>query len=121
MKVNEMTLQQCVDAVRIAHQLDSLLKKQIELGDILRQLSERIDDLTRWIPVEEQMPTESDIGLGGRFWVYINGLVTDACFAGGIIHVWDDESFNSGWSEYNKNDYRTAFTHWKRIDKPEVT
>jgi hypothetical protein len=85
-----------------------------ELANRLRELYER----HRWIPVEERLPTKEEIPDNASFWVYIHGIVTEACFEGGKILVWDEEEFNSGWSEYKKDDYRTAFTHWRRIDAP---
>ena len=117
MNINEMTLQQCIDAVRIAHQLDSLLKKPIELGDILRQLSERIDDLTRWIPVEEQMPTEADLNDKGYVSTYDAGYVDRATVRNGAVKVWDDG--DQSWDDFDSTNREMSFTHWRRIDKPD--
>ena len=92
--INEMTLTEVVETIRIAHQIDSLLDEPIPLGEILRQLSERVHDLTRWIPVSERMP---DIGQ----WVY----------------VWlSDDSADIAHESYIGQD--SDITHWRRIDTP---
>lgn len=107
--INEYTLNECLESLMdiTAFDLENAFNER---------LAQRIHYLTRWIPVSEWLPTEEDVGR--RFLVWLNGIQTDACIADGVIYVWDDEVSNSGWSEYKKDDYRTAFTHWKRIDKP---
>jgi len=79
----------------------------------------RIKELTRWISVSERMPTEKDFGIGKRFRVWIGSIDSTAIFTEGKLYVWDDEAYNSGWTEYDPNNHRVAFTHWQHITTPE--
>jgi hypothetical protein len=88
----------------------------IEISDRLHELN----DLTRWIPVSERMPTEEDFGIDKRFRVWIGSIDSTAIFTEGRLYVWDDEAYNSGWTEYDPNNHRVAFTHWQRITPPEA-
>lgn len=106
MNINEMSLQECIDTVRIAHQLDLLLEEPIELGDILRQLSERIHELTRWIPVGERLPNKEDADNHNS--VLIREIEVQS--PSRIYHYLGliDMIF--------RPDYFYKPTHWKRID-----
>jgi hypothetical protein len=55
--ISEMTLPECLD----------MLKTASVWGDLVH-ISNRIHDLTRWIPVEERMPTEDD-GYFIQWWI----------------------------------------------------
>lgn len=105
MNIEKYTLQQCIDTVRIAHQLDSLLEEPIELGDILRQLSERIDELTRWIPVDERLPNKDD---GDN-----NGYVITREVENGSPNRAYNEMVK--WDYVGKPDYFYTVLYWKRI------
>jgi hypothetical protein len=78
-----------------------------------------IHDQHRWIPVSERMPTEGDFGIDKRFRAWLGGIDSTAIFTDGKLYVWDDEAYNSGWTEYDPNNNRVAFTHWQRITPPE--
>ena len=109
MNINEMTREQVVETIRIAHQLDGLLDEPTPLGDILRQLSERVEALTRWIPIAERLPTKEDADKHG----YV------------IIREVENESPKRmyhalvKWSDVLRPNYFYTVTHWRRIDKPE--
>ena len=98
MSINEMTRDQVIETIRIAHQLEHLLDEPIPLPEILRQLSERVDDLTRWIPVEERLPEKGDA---------FSDYVLTIRFSDIQLHHWEDVTRKGG------------FTYWRRIDKPE--
>jgi hypothetical protein len=66
------------------------------------------------------MPTEEDFGIDKRFRVWLGGIDSTAIFTDGKLCVWDDEAYNSGWTEYDPNNHRVAFTHWQRITPPET-
>jgi hypothetical protein len=82
-----------------------------EISDRLRELHE----LTRWIPVEERMPTEEDLHSDGTFRIWLNGGDGLACIHHNKIYVWD----NDGFVDYDETNFRVAFTHWQRITPPE--
>ena len=58
-----------------------------------------LHDLTRWIPVEERLPTKGDADERGNvLWLF-----------------WGKHYESRYW--YLRRDY--GMTHWRRIDKPE--
>jgi hypothetical protein len=97
--INEYTLQECLDAMK---RIDADL---LEYG-YHEALSDRIEELTRWIPVAERMPTEADADRHG-------------CV---LIREVENESPNRvyraevRWSDVQKPNYFYTVTDWKRID-----
>jgi hypothetical protein len=108
MNIKEMTREQVIETIRIAHQLEHLLDEPIPLADILRQLSERVDELTRWIPVEERKPDNGETVLCRRVEGGMFGLKEIKPQVGTFRNGSFDCVF--GW---------TRVTHWRRIDRPE--
>jgi hypothetical protein len=94
-----MTREQVIETIRIAHQLEHLLDEPIPLADILRQLSERVDELTRWIPVEERLPTKED----GEYVIVAFGDIVNRYKVTHFVYA----------NELN------GYSHWQRINKPE--
>ena len=98
--INEMTLAECLEALRTVEKFDyDFYKTQLRNN----LLADRIHDLTRWIPVQERLPT-----------------FEDADKQDGCVDVWS--SFEG--VGFRKNlEYQlvkhTRCTHWRRIDKPE--
>jgi hypothetical protein len=71
-------------------------------NDELYSLLDRLDELTRWIPVSERMPTEED--------GYKSKYVTQRTVL--VMEKWGDISVVTiGLAKH--------FTHWKRITPPE--
>jgi hypothetical protein len=93
--INEYTLQDC---------LNSILKADMILHR--HELANRIRELTRWIPVEERLPTEEDADQHG----YI------------LIREVENESPKRvypalvKWKYIGKPNYFYTVTDWKRID-----
>jgi hypothetical protein len=103
--ISEYTLQECLEEVK---------RLEAEFGCDDAPLASRIHELTRWIPVEERMPTEEDVmNTNDDIHSYMNGLVLwlVAHESGRLDYVL------SKWymppSTYNK------LLAWRRIDKPE--
>ena len=71
--------------------------------DVAEELADRIHELTRWIPVEERLPTQADADEHGYVQWWDENEVALPC-----SHYWDFTG---------KPTYK--FTHWRRIDKPE--
>lgn len=101
--INEMTLPECLDWLRnlptLEYRSDAMFYSSQEIAD---QLADRIESLTRWIPVEERLPTEEHADKYG------------------LVLKWDSftESVDvDSWNDFGT--HRVHFTHWKRIDKPE--
>jgi hypothetical protein len=97
--INEMTLAECLDFIRF--ELKYFDHPNLDTVGI-EESAERIHDLTRWIPVEERMPTEEDGDEHG----YVQWWSEDEV-AIPVAHYWDF----TGVPKY-------MFTHWRRIDKP---
>lgn len=110
--IGQMNLAECISVVR------QLTPDELEL-DFQWRVGARIEKLTQWIPVEEQMPTEEDFGIDKRLRVWLGGIDSTAMFTEGTLYVWYDEAYNSGWAPYDPNNHRVAFTHWQRITPPE--
>jgi hypothetical protein len=95
--INEYTLQECLEEVKF------LEAEFWEYGCDDAPLASRIHELTRWIPVEERLPT-----------------FEDADKQDGCVDVWS--SFE-GVGFRKKLEYQlvkhTRCTHWQRINRPE--
>jgi hypothetical protein len=121
--INEYTLQECLELLihkgtLLGGEKATLIGKTppFHLIDAngVREIANRIHELTRWIPVEERMPTEEDVmNTNDDIHSYMNGLVLwlVAHESGRLDYVL------SKWymppSTYNK------LLAWRRIDKPE--
>jgi hypothetical protein len=105
--INEWTLTECVDALRI---------RTGELTDEeIASIAYRIHELTRWIPVEERLPTEEDGVIRCIDGQYAESEFT-AKFDKGFLKRWTIGGFdNMGWYKVDSWEY----THWRRIDTPE--
>jgi hypothetical protein len=71
----------------------------------LYSLLDQLDDLTRWIPVSERMPTEEDYSEAGQ------------------IHLWDAEFgicrvYHKDIAHDFLKRIPLEFTHWQRITPP---
>jgi hypothetical protein len=91
--INEMNLTECISGLRNETKGDVWNMGQREIIE----LTDRIHELTRWIPVEERLPTEGNDG----YWVL-------AITKRGVhkrLHPSRVRAF--------------YFTHWRRIDRPE--
>ena len=104
--INEMSLAELANKLCDLHEGDTV--GRIRIADRLDQ----IHDFTRWIPVEERLPTGADANERGLVCTYKDGR-TGLCFLGenGRPRVW-----HNGMHEYVCFD--NQFTHWRRIDKP---
>ena len=90
MNINEnMTLAECLEYIR--HELKHFDHPNLDTVGIEESL-DRIDELTRWIPVSERLPTEED---------------------GEVLFMYDGRDVLS-WRFADKDGY----THWKRLDSP---
>jgi hypothetical protein len=96
--IKDMNLTECIVALR-----DQTKGDVWGMGhrDII-ELTDRIEELTRWIPVSERMPTEED--------GYKSKYVTQRTVL--VMEKWGDISVVTiGLAKH--------FTHWKRITPPE--
>jgi hypothetical protein len=98
--INEMNLVECIDALCEKHFVDEHPIPVYKHHD--KRIAIRIHDLTRWIPVEERLPTKED-GYKSKYATQRTVLV---------MQKWGDISVAT--IELAKH-----FTHWRRIDKPE--
>jgi hypothetical protein len=114
--IKDMNLAECIDALRDSSEFYT--NPNYAYPSYVKTLADRIHDLTRWIPVSERMPTKEDFG-NEFFRVWVNGTDEKACFDRGKLLVWHVEAYDAGWCEYDKQDWKTSFTHWQRITPPE--
>ena len=96
--INEYTLQECLDAMK---RIDADL---LEYG-YHEALSDRIHSLTRWIPVEERLPTEEDADQHG--YVLIREVENESPKR--VYHALVK------WSDVLRPNYFYTITDWKRI------
>jgi hypothetical protein len=97
--IGQMNLAECISVVR------QLTPDELEL-DFQWRVGARIEKLTQWIPVEEQLPTEED-GDGN-----------------GYVEFWNTRFKMSRYYKYDFLPERyglgiIGITHWKRITPPE--
>ena len=94
----------CKNVSECLNALWEISESDVECGRHLL-LADRINDLTRWIPVSERMPTEEDGDERGNvLWWSLIGE------GGAVIWEWDTPP------EYHGKIVRT---HWQRITPPE--
>ena len=100
--IKDMNLRECIESLRDEYNYARGYYDSVD-GVKLCQLADRIHDLTRWIPVEERLPTESDAQENG------------------YVEFWDARHRLSYYYKYNfiPQHYEPYFTHWKRITPPE--
>jgi hypothetical protein len=90
-EISEYTLKECLEEVEMLHGGYGFRDPE--------KLADRIHKLTRWIPVEEQMPTQEDKDV-------LAWYATKYPFA---VLV--------NWYEFPMNN--RSVTHWQRITSPE--
>jgi hypothetical protein len=100
--INEMSINECLWV--ICNPMEA--STQYTSTEILKQLANRIHELTRWIPVSERLPTEADADQHG----YV--LVRDA------DNESSGETYHSmvQWDNVGKFPHFYTITDWKRID-----
>jgi hypothetical protein len=111
--INEYTLQECIERLSelpdgtVDDACDKVMLPHLPwIFDVAVALADRIEELTRWIPVAERMPTEADADRHG-------------CV---LIREVENESPNRvyraevRWSDVQKPNYFYTVTDWKRID-----
>jgi hypothetical protein len=113
--IKDMNLAEAITALR---DVDVITRGYQCNYEAIEELADRIHNLTRWIPVSERMPTEEDFG-NDVFRVWVNGTDERACFDCGKLLVWENDSYNAGWCEYDKGNWKRDFTHWQHITPPE--
>jgi hypothetical protein len=99
-----MTLKEVLGHLRFSNFYDEL--SVVNTCNMQADVADRIHDLTRWIPVEERMPTEADYSEAGQ------------------IHLWDAEFgicrvYHKDIAHDFLKRIPLEFTHWKRITPPE--
>ena len=101
--IEQMTLAECLERLKTAN----------VWGDLVH-ISNRIHDITRWIPVSERMPTEN-----GYYRIWDISEV-QALFKDG---EWIGERCIPSDSPYLQSKFREKLspTHWQRITPPEDT
>ena len=105
-EIDQMNAGELAEEVLSLRVIDEQLATIDEIASTLRA----IHNLTRWIPVSEQMPSEEDGDRHGQI----------------LIFEVENESPNRGyqqlvkWDAIGKPDYFYAVTHWQRITPPET-
>jgi hypothetical protein len=111
--INEYTLQECIERLRelpdgtVDDACDKVMLPHLPwIFDVAVALADRIEELTRWIPVSERLPTEEDADQHG----YV--LVRDA------DNESSGETYHSmvQWDNVGKFEHFYTITNWKRID-----
>ena len=107
------TLSQCLDAL----EWEATCKDELDIDLArLKDIHAKLRELTRWIPVEERMPTEADLNDKGYVSTYDAGYVDRATVRNGAVKVWDDG--DQSWDDFDSTNREMSFTHWRRIDTP---
>jgi hypothetical protein len=101
----EMSLTECIEALR-----DQTKGDVWGMGhrDII-EITDRIEELTRWIPVSERMPTKADGDMDGRVLVFERQKYTPHKRYTRLVK----------WDSVDDVDYFYTVTHWQRITPPE--
>jgi len=94
--IKDMNLAEAIEALR---DVDVITRGYQCNYEAIEKLADRIHDLTRWIPVEERMPTQEDKDV-------LAWYATEYPFA---VLV--------NWYEFPMNN--RSVTHWQRITSPE--
>jgi hypothetical protein len=98
--INQMNLAELANALQ-RYEFD-MLNEQV--ASRLRVLHEQ----TRWIPVEERLPTKADGDMDGRVLVFERGKYTPHKTYTRFVK----------WDSVDDVDYFYTVTHWQRITKP---
>lgn len=106
--INEMSLQECLELLRqkrfpMVMPDGNVFHGMFDHEDRIA-IADRIDELTRWIPVSEQMPTEKD---------------SDNLSLTGCVYAWNRESGMPeivNWTMVSKH---ARYISWKPITPPE--
>jgi len=104
--IKDMNLAEAIQAFR---DVDVITRGYQCNYDAIEELAERIHDLTRWIPVEERMPTREDADAEGYVWV--SAIQITMGDRANDSWLWSEVSLDGGIA------YKP--THWKRITPPE--
>jgi hypothetical protein len=103
--INEMNLAECLWV--ICNPMEVTL--DYTMTEILKQIADRIHSLTRWIPVEERLPTFEDADEEG--YVFIRERENESPHR--TYHT------VGRYDSLKVPDYFYTVTHWRRIDTPE--
>jgi hypothetical protein len=108
--IDKMTLAECLDALRME---TLLLDENWSFATFSHQdriqLADRINELTRWIPVSERMPTREDADENGEV----------------LVSETENESphrkfsYMKKWNRINDPNYFYTIRRWRRITPPE--
>lgn len=105
--INEMTLGEIQESLKFLGDNNNNIPFEV-IQKACYDYASRIHDLTRWIPVEELLPTEKDANDIG----YVLWWRTDS------IHLPDAGQWDLH-TAYGYDPSIAYYTHWRRIDKPE--
>lgn len=113
--INEMSLSECLESFFECLEAQRDGEWQWtgirELTAIrLSQLSDRIHDLTRWIPISERMPTKEDADESG--YVLVHGTRRLFLNVRQETNMWYWDAVTGAPIG------STTLTHWRRIDTP---
>jgi hypothetical protein len=112
-EIKDMNLAECIN--RLRELPDGTIEDQFDMRDlpwifdVAEELADRIHDLTRWISVEERLPTREDADAEGYVWV--SAIQITMGDRANDSWLWSEVSLDGGIA------YKP--THWKRITPPE--
>lgn len=101
--INEYGLQECLEALRTGS------------WEISR-IADRIHELTRWIPVEERLPTRENVNHIGCVQGFSDGYIINLLIDDSGVYVFNSKS--DDWEFIDPHNASLSFTHWRRIDTP---
>jgi hypothetical protein len=105
--INEMTLAECIARLREELMPVVMVNGKVYHGMFDHQhrieIADRIHELTRWIPVEERLPTEADADENGRVLWYCKDQYQ-------LTLMWDMPRWKMSYERV---------THWRRSDNPD--
>lgn len=108
--INEMTLPDILEEMRRAVEttpFETRILSDAKISLRNQELADRIDDLTRWIPVEEALPDNGEAVLCRR----VEGGMGGAKEIKPQVGTFRNGSFDCVFDW-------TRVTHWRRIDTP---
>ena len=114
--INEMSLAECIARLRelpdgtVDDACDAVMLPHLPwIFDVAVDLAQRIHDLTRWIPVEERLPTKEDANYHDEVLVCLDPMsaVNSPCLETGVEIVYRDEVSPA------------KHLYWKRADPPD--